>query len=1066
MKSRILTLLTCIVLVASLFGGPSLDNAALAMSPVSDLVATSAHSDAAAARPGLPLAPTAVNSPSLITIPFIQTVQVSVNGSCDKSEYGGAAAFSFADGTEVSGNNNGTVYLMTDGSSLYVCMVGTTGTLAARFGALYLDPQGNGSSYVFAQQDDFQLTVNLPDLTGATHTTYRGNGAANGYTPDPTLNPVWSGVATTGISDQVEYKIPLKDFNLNSCYGIFGLAVYHHWFAGTGNDYGWPSNQWFDQPRTWQLATLGSHGCGNGTAGKIAYVYRGNTLDAASFYSLLTGASYTVDLVPLSAVLTTDFSLYDLIVIADDTGSLDQWGSSGLTASQVAKIANPSPGNPVKPIIGLGEGGYAFFGHLSMSIGWPLGWHGPQDHIRRNGGVSAPYFNTVLTVDPVPHYLTPTNSVGIYIPPQNPPAGVSVLGLEDPLDDHASLTSQNCRWLWGNSGNPLGMTGDGKTIFLNTVSQARIFQCDPVPNPPPPNCYTINKSVLPNSPVIPGTVLAYTLSYDFTVGANCPISAKLVDVVPFGTTFVPGSASDGISPAADGSLTWLVSAADPLAHIKSFKVIVSDSVCAANKLVANTAELRPSGFPPVPYNTVTTTVTCPTIGLPNTEPMYAETELAVAPYPLRAGTITVVSVRVSNLTASPQPVSVQFQSSPAQFGIGLAYTTFINAAGTVPASGSAVLSAHFIPTVSGNTCIQAAVSAPGLTQPLITQICLDVTEDLSQRAPATLTVPVRNNTAHDPATISLVVDNTCPGWSASITTPISATLSLAAGASSPVTVTVTPPTVGLLGTGCHIDLQAWDVTDPTHPALIGGVRKLDVPPVHLPLNIQPPWEEPEITFNPDPPVAGVPGQLCIQLANPLAVSKTVTVDFSVADFGAGMGFTPATTLTVTLPPNSIATYCVSWTPITSGTLHRCILATLKQPGYQDQHSQHNVDIVRPSSANPGGPFPFTAGNPDLTGHTLGFQVNLVGINPLWVPIIAPLGGGVLPGTIPAGTEMLLQLELVPAVLAVNAAPPPLVDLSLGSQHSVEVSLTLDGVPSGGFTIQLEPRQVYLPTVRR
>ncbi len=415
-------------------------------------------------------------------------------------------------------------------------------------------------------------------------------------------------------------------------------------------------------------------------------------------------------------------------------------------------------------------------------------------------------------------------------------------------------------------------------------------------------------------------------------------------------------------------------------------------------------------------------------------------------------------------------MTVQFKTSPAQFGIGLNYATLIgSAAATLPASGQAVLSTSFVSTVAGNTCIQAEIMAPTMTNPLITQSCLDVTEVLTPGVPATLIVPVRNNTAHNPATILLVVDNTCPGWSAVVTNPADATLNLAANASSNVTLTVTPPTTGPLGSGCHIDLQAWDTTDPAHPVLIGGVRKLDVPPVHLPLNVQPPWEEPEITFNPDPPVAGVPGQLCIQLANPLGVPKTVTVDFSVADFGAGIGFVPAASMTVILPPNSLATYCTSWTPIATGTLHRCVLATLSQPGYLPQRSQHNVDIVRPSTSLAGTlTFPFTAGNPDLTPHTLGFDFNLVGINhQIWIPIIEPLGGGTLPGTIGPGEQLSLQLVLSQMTMAPNGIVPvsPL-DLTLGSVHSVEVTLLLDGVPSGGFSVQLTPGQIYLPAVRR
>ncbi len=146
-------------------------------------------------------------------------------------------------------------------------------------------------------------------------------------------------------------------------------------------------------------------------------------------------------------------------------------------------------------------------------------------------------------------------------------------------------------------------------------------------------------------------MLTYTLTYTFNPGANCLItSAKLVDVVPAGTTFVPGSADDGISPAADGSLTWLVADTDPGAHTRSFQVIVADSACiTANPKVTNMAEMRVSGFPPKPSFPVENGVTCPPIGLPNHEPVFAETELKASPYPLRIGQLTQVSVRVENL---------------------------------------------------------------------------------------------------------------------------------------------------------------------------------------------------------------------------------------------------------------------------------------------------------------------------------------------------------------------------------------------------------------------------------
>jgi len=1004
---------------------------------------------------------------NLLTIPAVPVGAGSpkADGACTKTEYTSGLFVDFPDGP--GGTGAGSVYLVHDANYLYTCITSPMGTDKARFDSLYVDPQGDGTTYTFAQQDDLSLRFDFADPTN--QTTFRGTGVGNGWQDSSAAdNSLWSGAATTGNFDVAEYTLPLANFKINICSTIFGLAGYHHWFAVTGDDYGWPSNHYFDQPGTWQPLVLGSPTCGQ--AGSIAYVFRSNTGDATSFYSLLTAAGYTVTLVPLSNVTTTDFNQFDLTIIADDTGSLDQWGTppAATGAAQVAQIIFPN-----KPILGLGEGGYAFFGRLSLFIGWPQGWHGPQNILTRAAGAPAAIFNGV-SPDPVQHYTAPTNSVGIYTKPSYP-SDVSPAAMEEPPDDHSSLIQQGCKMLWGNSGNPTGMTSpDGTLLFLNTVGYMRSFQCPKVP-PPPSDCgYTIEKTALPapGSPVTPGTIITYTITYTMVSTQSCPITdGKLVDQVPFGTVFVPGSASDGISPGADGLLTWLVSTSDSPPLTKIFKVQVMDTACTGNKILSNVAELRPSAA--TPLTTIPATIhpaSCPPIGLPNTQPMFAEDELKVDPYPLVAGAPTRLSVRVQNLTSGSLPVTVQFQVAPVAtpLGTGLAYTTVATTSATLPGSGLAVLTANYLPDAPGNRCFQALVSTPDMPDPLVTQSCLDLTEDFQ---PGHLEQPVfvvRNNTS-SPQTYTLVVDNTCPGWTASIDPTV--TGSLAAGASQNVTLSVTPPNPLTLGSGCHIDVQAWSAGK-----LVGGVRKLDLPPVHLPTNINPPWEEPEITFNPDPPVGGVPGQVCIQLQNPLSTPKVVTVNFSVADFGAGIGFTPATSLVDLTVLPGLHTFCAPWTPATGGTLHRCVLATLVQRGALDQHSQNNIDIVRPATSDLGGlVIPFMAGNPGLAERQLGFDINLVGINPLWVPIILTPGGDPPPASLKAGGQVALVLRFNLALAGFSpqnslaqfrlaAAPlfPP--EYTYGSHSSVEVTLLLDGSPESGFSISLEPIRLFLPLV--
>jgi len=392
----------------------------------------------------------------------------TLDGACGKSEYYGGLITGFTDGP--SGTGTGIVYLLHDATNLYMCIQSPVGTDSARFDSLYLDPQGDGSTYTFANPNDFSLRL---DFDGNKN-TFVGDGAANGWTDvsDPDNN-LWKGLATTGSSgDVAEYLLPLANFNIYNCVTLFGIAGYHHWFSTTGDDYGWPSGQYFDQPGTWQPVVLGGSGCGY--AGNLAYVYKNNTADAISFFNSLSSFGYTVTLVPLSSVLATDFSQFDLTVIADDTGDLNIWGDPPSdTAAQVAQIVASN-----KPILGLGEGGYAFFGRLALYIGWVNGWHGPEDYVTRAAG-SPPAIFSGVGPDPVQYTTSPTNSVGIDTAISHP-ANVTLMAMEYPpvdLQPHATIIQQGCRMLWGNSGNPNLMTEDGYQLFRNTVSYTRRLNC-------------------------------------------------------------------------------------------------------------------------------------------------------------------------------------------------------------------------------------------------------------------------------------------------------------------------------------------------------------------------------------------------------------------------------------------------------------------------------------------------------------------------------------------------------------------------------------------------------------
>lgn len=1003
---------------------------------------TPASQTAASSTPLSPSAPS-----SIITIPVAKTVP-QIDGVC--SEYTEGVVETFADG----GGGTGRVYLMYNGGYLYACMQGQPGSFDQRFGSLYLDPQGDGASYIFAQQDDYSLRVGIP---GNTDTSMHGTGVANGYVNDSVVGAFWNGVSTAdGKLDTVEYRVELGRFKIDQPCQLFGLAVYHHWFSAVGDDYGWPSSKYFDQPRTWQLAQIQSPAC---TRPQIAYVFRGNAADATSYYNLLTSHGYTVALIPLSSVATTDFSLFNLILIADDSGNLSQWGSSSMTAAQVAKITAPNI-----PIIGLGEGGYAFFGKLGEFIGWPNGWHGLQHQWNKANTGPAPFFNTIA-VNPIPVYSTPVNSVGIYLNAGPLPTNVVPVTLEDPTKDHASLILDGCHLLWGGSGNPYGMLATGKTLFLNSIAYMLPFQCPPVTQPPT-DCVQVTKTAVPapSTHVAPGDIIEYTITYTYSNAPRCQNTelATLVDSVPLDTIFVPGSAGPGLAPGADGSLVWTVNPAAGT-QTKKFKVVVSENQCADQRVVNNRAGLIAGSNPPVISNVISHPVDCPAIGLPNDQPMFAEGEISIHPYPLVAGHPSTIQVRVTNNTATPQPVNVAFQTSPQKFGIGLDFNTFDTRSTVIPANGSAIVEGVLIPIATGHYCIQIVVTGPGLTKPLVTQRNLDVNETLLPGVSDDLPFIVRNNSSAA-ADISLVVDNTCPGWTAVISSPAGGVLTnMAPGETRNATLTVTPPNPVTLGSGCHIDVQAW-IGD----QMIGGIRKMDVPPVQLPSDVNPPWEEPEISFNPAVPVVGVTGQVCVELQNPLKVARDVTVEYAIADFGAGIPFTPVATKNLTLPPESLAKYCADWTPAAGGTLHRCALVTLKQAGYQDMRSQRNVDLRQITIAGfPKLDVPFTIGNPDLVTHTLTLKPILIGIDPYWQPDIHTGPGDPPPAMLGPGQMVNLHLMLLPAVQRSALQPAAPDDYLYGDVNQVEISAYLDDQLAGGITVELNTKRLlYLPNIEK
>jgi hypothetical protein len=194
-----------------------------------------------------------VSSAAVITIPLV-AAPFTLDGACGTDEYAGARAVQFQE-YDVSGLPvNSSVFLQHDNSYLYICMQGAIGSYSPNdFASVYLDTDF-GREHL-ATYDDLSLTANIQQYTA----TLRG-ADVGGYLASSLSG--WQARSAFANKHAFEYKIPISVLTTGGlCQRTFGLAVYHLWVNGVGLDYGWPSNQWWDQPQTWQPVQLDRVSC-------------------------------------------------------------------------------------------------------------------------------------------------------------------------------------------------------------------------------------------------------------------------------------------------------------------------------------------------------------------------------------------------------------------------------------------------------------------------------------------------------------------------------------------------------------------------------------------------------------------------------------------------------------------------------------------------------------------------------------------------------------------------------------------------------------------------------------
>ena len=195
----------------------------------------------------------------------------------------------------------------------------------------------------------------------------------------------------------------------------------------------------------------------------VAFIYSHKSDEAQSFQSLLESSGCPTTLIKSGDFADTPLDSFDIIIVADDTQSEETWTEP----NAIAAIENSG-----KPIIGLGDGGYDFFGLLGLSIGNPFGGHTSKNSIKvvdPNSSLFSTPYSIEIPEDRVLQLYTDTDSIGIYFWPTVPET-ITVFGNEvDDVGYFPLVMEDNRYFLWGFTESPEKMTETGKKLFINTV---------------------------------------------------------------------------------------------------------------------------------------------------------------------------------------------------------------------------------------------------------------------------------------------------------------------------------------------------------------------------------------------------------------------------------------------------------------------------------------------------------------------------------------------------------------------------------------------------------------------
>jgi hypothetical protein len=325
------------------------------------------------------------------------------------------------------------------------------------------------------------------------------------------------------------------------------------------------------------------------------------------------------------------------------------------------------------------------------------------------------------------------------------------------------------------------------------------------------------------------------------------------------------------------------------------------------------------------------------------DPIYAEREITIHPYPPGEREPTEICVELRNPTEQDQTMTVDFNVGA--FGIGLPLHAIVRPISvTLPPHSIKKVCVTWVPPFGGRFGVEVGIQAAGLNR-VYSQRFIDVGEILLPNQWSPFEFPVRNPYTF-PITVTMGAIRYLPQWEVTFDPP---EFALPPGAVLPVVMhvhTVQRPGDPEPQEGQPvIDVEAyWEGNGES--GLLGGFRKLFFPPIPIHQPEGPPYAEREINIFPYPPRAGEPTTLEFVARNPTTATQQISVTFEWGNLGIGLPFTPIDGVrTITLPPLQAGVVGIAWVPPFGGEF--CVRVKVVAPFFTEPfYSARNISIVR------------------------------------------------------------------------------------------------------------------------